>query len=434
MNTKDTIFALSTPAGKSAISIVRISGKKATCVISKMSSNMPSAPRTANLNLIKSLSGETIDQTITTVYMAPKSYTGEDMVEIALHGGAAVTKKLFEELSRNKNLRIAEPGEFTRRAFENNKLDLTQVEAISDLVNSETEMQRKQAINHLSGVFFKNTKDIFEKLKKILANIEAFIDFSDEDLPSNLLLEVKEQNKNIIKKIDKILSDSSVGISIRSGFSIAITGMPNTGKSSFINKVSGKNVSIVTSIPGTTRDLIESFIDIDGYPFKFLDTAGIRKSENKIEKIGINLAIKAAEESDINLIFINNPQEKNSFKSAKKTIYIKSKQDLSLSPLRGEGFYNISSKTGYGIKHILSLIKERIQSKSPIQDTYISRERHKNCLKKTLNFLKSANNDKNIDLISEDFRLALREISKLFGNVDIEDILNIIFSDFCIGK
>jgi len=430
----DTIFAISTPPGKSAISLIRITGIKAFSIIKTLSSNMPKKSREATLNNIKTNTGEIIDQTITTIYGAPKSFTGEDMVELAMHGGAAVTQRLFKEFKKIKNLRLADPGEFTRRAFENNKLDLTQVEAIADIVNAETEMQRKNAISHLSGHFFKLTKDVFENLKKILANIEAIIDFSDEDLPENLLSDILEQIENTISTINAALEDSSLGLSIRNGFSVVIIGKPNTGKSSFLNKISGRNVAIVTNTPGTTRDILESFVDVEGYPLRFFDTAGIRESKNKIEKIGIDIALTASREADINLVFLDKNDEVDIFKYLKNAFFIKSKQDLGNSIFEGGGIFNISSKTGYGIEKLLSLVIKKLNKKNHKENGYISRERHSDCLKKTIKHLNNAKKLKNIDLLAEDIRLATKELSKLFGNIDIEDILDIIFSDFCIGK
>jgi len=435
MNKKaETIFALSTARGKSAVALIRISGKDAYRLIKKISTNMPKNSNTASLNEIRSENGLIIDQTITTFYKSPKSFTGEDLVEIATHGSNAVIKKIFEVFSKNKEMRLATPGEFTRRAFENNKLDLTQVEALADLVDSETEVQRKQAISHLSGNFFKSSNKIFESLKGILANVEAIIDFTDEDLPENLINEVKEQIENNIKKIDTILGSSAAGISVREGFIVAILGKPNTGKSSFINKISEKDIAIVTDRPGTTRDLIESFLDLNGYPVKFIDTAGIRDSDDLIEKIGVEKALLIAEEADINIIFIEDEEDIDFFNNIKNTIFVKSKQDISGNPFKGSGFYNISSKNSFGIKNLISLLVMKIYDKIPIEMGCISRERHVQCLILTKKHLEESKKEKNIDLFAEDVRLALKNFSSLFGKVDIEDILDIIFSDFCIGK
>jgi len=431
---KETIFALSTPVGKAAIAIIRISGQISYKCIKKISSNMPKKPNMATFNEIKTREGQTVDQTITTFFKSPKSFTGEDMVEVALHGGVAVIKKILSMLSKTKGLRLALPGEFTRRAFENNKLDLTQVEAIADIVNAETEMQRKQAISHLSGHFFKETKGIFENLKKILANIEAIIDFTEEDLPENLMIEIKEQIKNIINSINKILKGRFSGISIREGFLVAIVGKPNAGKSSFINNISGRDVSIVTKKPGTTRDLIESFLDIGGFPVKFVDTAGIRKSSDLVEKIGVEKAISTSKEADINIVFINSAGEIADFKDIENPIFVRSKQDIRGGFFDECDFYNISTKNNYGISDFTKIITEKLKKNTPKENISISRERHVRCLVDTAEHLRSSQKEKSIDMFAEDIRQSLKSISSLFGNVDIEDILDIIFNDFCIGK
>ena len=221
---------------------------------------------------------------------------------------------------------------------------------------------------------------------------------------------------------------------------VVILGKPNTGKSSFINYISGKDISIVTNIPGTTRDLIESFLDIGGFPIRFVDTAGIRaaykKSNklNKVEKIGVELAFKAADESDLNLVFIEKKSDMKLFKNLKNIIFVKSKQDLKESRFIGSNYYNISSNTGFGVEKLLKIINKKISPKTLSEEGYISRERHLRCVEKVNTHLKKAKKDKNIDLIAEDVRISIKELGNLFGNVDIEDILDIIFSDFCIGK
>ena len=429
-----TIFALSTPPGKSAIGVIRLSGDDCYNTIKSISTNMPKKQNISSYNNILSSSGEIIDQTITTYYKAPKSFTGEDMVEISSHGSEAVIKKIFETLASNKQLRIAKQGEFTRRAFENNKLDLTQVEAISDVIHAETEMQRKQALSHLSGHFFKETKEIFESLKAVLANIEAVIDFTEEDLPENLIKDIKEQIKNNNKKINQMLKNSSIGISIRGGFLVTIMGKPNTGKSSFINQVSGRDLAIVTNEPGTTRDFIESFVDIDGLPIKFVDTAGIRDSLNTVEKIGVEKAKMLSKESHINIVFIEKKEDILTFNYIKNSIFVRSKQDILGGNFIDSGFYNISSKSNYGIDKVLQLIRKKIYGKNQEEKMYISRERHVSCLQEVVKHLENSKIDKNIDIFAEDIRLAIKNFSFLFGNVDIEEILDIIFSDFCIGK
>ena len=431
---KQTIFALSTPSGKSAIAIVRISGMKAFQIIKKISTNMPEKSNQATLNNIINKKKEIIDQTITTFYKSPKSYTGEDMVEISAHGGFAVIKKLLEELNNNIGLRIAEPGEFTKRAFENNKMDLTQVESISDLVNSETDAQRRQALNQLGGVLKKNIQEWTDRILKILADIEASIDFSDEDLPKDLIIRNKEQIRNIYAEISLQLKDNNFGEKIRSGFIVSVLGKPNVGKSSLINSIAKRDLSIVTEEPGTTRDAIELFVDYKGYPMLFFDTAGIRDAESKAEQIGVKKTIEISKNADVNLVLIENISDFSNYKAIKNKIFVQSKIDIFEKISTNNEIYYISSKNNYGIEALLEEVFKRIVPNISIENISVSRERHRKILNNTLVYLKKSLKPKNIDLLAEDIRLSLNEISKISGKKDVEDILDIIFSDFCIGK
>ncbi len=431
---QDTIYALSTAPGKSAIAIIRISGNNAYNYINKISTSMPTTPNKTALNKLITKNGDIIDQTITTYYKSPKSFTGEDMIEISLHGGNAVINKFINVFKKNKYARLAEPGEFTRRSFENNKLDLTQVEAIADLVNAETEIQRKQAYSQLEGNLTTKTKKIYNQLKIVLANTEAIIDFADDELPDDLFNNIKEQIENISNEIKNILKNNTKGRKIRSGFVVGIIGKPNTGKSSFINNISNQEIAIVTSKPGTTRDVLESYIDIRGLPVRFYDTAGIRKHNNKIEKIGINKSKKISKDADLNLVFIEKVSETKDFIYANNPIYIQSKYDIRKKPIIKNNIKNISSKTNYGIDNLLKSIFTKLNEKNAFENAYISRERHQECLIKTKNYLDNSKKMKNFDVFAEDVRLAINEISKIYGNIDIEDILDIIFNDFCIGK
>ena len=434
VKTKDNIYALSTPPGKSAIALFRISGEKAYDIVKKISSAMPKKPNLSKTNTIINYKGEKIDHSITTYFKGPRSFTGEDMVEVSLHGGNASVKKFISTLNENNNIRLAEPGEFTKRAFENNKLDLTQVEAVADIVNAETEEQRKQALGQLMGALSEETKKIQNDIKKILANVEAIIDFSDEELPKNLIKKIKEQTKNTIKEIKFFLQNSNNGEKIRSGFSVGIVGITNSGKSSFLNNISQHDVAIVTKTPGTTRDVLESYIDLRGIPVKFYDTAGIRSTKNKIEKIGINKSIQVYNNADLNLVFVNTENQIDKFKKIPNKIYIQSKYDIRKKAIKKTNLALISSKTNHGISALVSKIYKKLRKKTPNSNYIISRERHKKALEKTNLWLKSSLGKKNYDLVAEDVRQGLKEISKIHGSVDIEDILDIIFKDFCIGK
>ncbi len=431
-NFRDTIYALSTPPGKSAIAVIRISGGESINILKKISLAPPKKTRTTTLSTI--IDGKNkIDNAICVIYKAPNSYTGEDMVELSLHGGSAVIKKMLEILKKQKDSRLAEKGEFTKRSLLNNKLDLNQVEGIADIINSETEAQRKQAFMQLQGKLSLEIKKISNLIKGVLANIEATIDFSDEELPKNMIKKTKEQIKNIISKLHDLLKSSNIGTKIRNGFVVSVVGKPNTGKSTFINYIAQREIAIVTDIPGTTRDAIEVFADFNGTPIKFYDTAGIRKPSNKVEKMGISKTYKIIENADINLVFISSLNEMKKYNNIKNAIFIKSKLDKH-SPIIHKNIINISGKTGKGCEKIFKKITKKLNNKSLGEEINVSRERHIIAIEKTLENLEKSNEFKNYDLFAEDIRRALIEISKISGKNDVEDILEIIFNDFCIGK
>ncbi len=434
MSNKDTIFALSTPSGKSAIAIVRISGKGAHKIIKKIISKTLKKPNRPTLCHLQNLEKKIIDKSVVTLIKEPKSYTGENMVEISLHGGPAIIKKTLETLSGIKNCRPADPGEFTKRAFLNNKLDLIQAEAIEDVINADTEEQRKMALNQLEGAFSKKIYKWSILLKDVLAKIEASIDFADEDLPENLIKECKEQIKNIEEEIKEELS-KEVGEKIRDGFLIAVVGKTNTGKSTFINNIANREVSIVTKIPGTTRDIIEVFVDFNGFAIKFYDTAGLRKSKNIVEKKGIKKTHDIIQKSDINLVFISRKSDVLKFYEIPNKIYVQSKIDIvkKIKLAKKQKIMHISSKKGYGIKHLFAEISKKLIKKNN-KNGLISRERHRNALVLVCENLKKSRRNKNIDMVAEDIRVSVKEMSKITGKTDFEDILDIIFSSFCIGK
>ena len=423
----DTIFALATQRGKSGIAVFRVSGKNSHKIIKSISSKKKFKTNLSSLNNI--LDGKNIvDQTLTTLFKSPKSYTGEDMVEISCHGSISVINKITKTLLK-KQIRLAEPGEFTKRALMNDKLSVLEAETINDLVSAETENQRKIAIGNLSGNLDKFVNDISNKLKKLLADVEAIIDFTDEDLPKEIYKNIIEQNKNICKTIESIIKKSSLSRKIFEGFLITVLGKPNTGKSSFINYINNKEVSIVTNIPGTTTDLISSSLDIKGDKYTFIDTAGIRKYKNLIEKIGIERSIESAEKSDLNIVFLKN-NEKNNYTKIKSKIFVKSKYDVNKKKIKG--VYNISSVSGHGIENLIRVISSKLKKK-PLTGPVFSRERHIESLQKSINLLKGLNL-KEIDIAAENIRRSIMFIDGINQKFDIEKILDIIFSDFCIGK
>ena len=424
---KETIFALATQRGKSGIAVFRVSGKGSHKLIKSISSKKKFKTNSATLNNL--LDGKSVvDQTLTTFFKSPKSYTGEDMVEISCHGSISVINKITQTLLKKK-IRLAEPGEFTKRALMNDKIGVLEAETINDLVNAETENQRKIAISNLSGNLDKLVNEISNKQKKLLADIEAIIDFADEDLPKEIYKSIREQNKNIYKQIENIIKRSSLSQQIQNGFTITVIGKPNTGKSSFINYINNKEVSIVTNIPGTTTDLVSSTLDIQGDKYTFIDTAGIRKYKNLIEKIGIERSLESAEKSDLNIVFLKNNEKKN-YSKIKSKIFVKSKYDTNKKKIGGVS--SISSVSGYGIEPLIKTISSKLKKK-PISGPVFSRERQMEGLKKSLVLLKSLDL-KEIDIAAENVRRSIMYIDGINQKFDIEKILDIIFSDFCIGK
>ena len=425
----DTIYALSTSTGKSAIDVIRISGNNSLKILKKIILIKKIIPNKTNLVILK-YKKEVIDQVILTYFKAPKSFTGQDVFEINCHGSPAVVKKISNILSF-LGARLAEPGEFTKRALMNNKLNLVQTESLSDLINSETEKQRSLAINNLSGGLSLFVEKINKKLTQLLANTEALIDFSDEDLPKNVLSKIKEQNKNIIQVIKNELKNSSISKPIRQGFVVSIIGKPNTGKSSFVNFISNKKISIVTSFPGTTTDAISSTLDLYGYKFTFMDTAGIRKHKNKIEEIGIKKTKEIISVSDLNLVFLEK-NEVDKYKNIKHKIFVKSKLDKR-KKTNNSKITNISSVTGEGINKLLKKSKDMLIKKEKNEPIF-SRERHIMIMNNVFSILKSIDFNESLDIIAFKYREALRNSLEINQKFDIEDILDVIFKDFCIGK
>ena len=442
-----TIFALSTGPGISGIAIVRISGEDTIKVIKLLTNASIPEPRVATLRKINKINtSELIDEGIILWFPGPDSYTGEDMAEFHIHGSKAVIDALHSSISQIENCRLAEPGEFTKLAFQNGKINLLKAESIADLISAETEIQRQQAIKIMDGQSSKTFNNLREKLLKILSNIEAKIDFPDEDLPQDILNNTKKISSEVILSIKKILNDQRVGERIREGFKIAIIGPTNAGKSSLLNLLSNRDVAIVSEIAGTTRDVIETHLNIEGYPVVVSDTAGIRDSKNEIEKKGIKLALDNAENADLKLIIID--AKSIDFKGVlkelldEKAILVVNKSDLLKEDLSSEikNFEHvlISVKNNFNIEDLIIKIKNKLKNKFiTSEDILITRERHRQHLEKCLNYLKrfeEKNEAQDFDKAAEDLRLATRHLGMIVGKVDVEEILGSIFNDFCIGK
>ncbi len=426
----DTIYALSTPTGKSAIAVIRVSGKDSLKKLKKITPLKSIKPNKTNITFLRFQKSK-IDQVIIIYFKGPNSFTGEDVVEINCHGGLAIITKISKILE-SLGVRLAEPGEFTKRALMNDKIDLVQTEGLSDLINSETEKQRSLAISNLSGELSDFIREINNELSFVLANTEALIDFSDEDLPKNILKKISEQNKNIIYKIKKEIKNSEIAKQIREGFVVSIVGKPNTGKSSFINFVSKKEISIVTNIPGTTTDNVSSTIDLYGYKITLIDTAGLRKHKNKIEEMGIKKTKEIIAKSDLCLVFLEK-NELKTYKNIKNKIFIRSKLDRRKNIKKNSNISNISSVTGEGFQKLFKKIKLKL-IKFKENEPILSRERHISIMKKVLVELSSVKEKDSLDIRAFKYREALRISYEINQKFDIESILDIIFNDFCIGK
>ena len=442
-----TIYALSTGPGVSGVAIIRVSGKETREVIKLLTNKGTPEPRVATLRKINKINtSELIDEGIILWFPGPDSYTGEDMAEFHIHGSKAVIEALHSSISKIENCRLAEPGEFTKLAFQNGKINLLKAESIADLVSAETEIQRQQAIRIMNGKSADKFNELREKLLTILSHVEAKIDFPDEDLPEDTLKNIKKISNQVIINIKNILEDQRVGERIREGFKIAIIGPTNAGKSSLLNHLSDRDVAIVSEIAGTTRDVIETHLNIDGYPVIISDTAGIRESKNEIEKKGIKLALKKAEDADLKLIVID--AKSLDFKGILKdlmnesAILVINKSDLLTKDLNSEikkiDHVLISVKNNHNMESLILKIKDKLKNKFITNDNIlITRERHRQHLEQSLAYLKNFN-EKNqaedFDKAAEDLRLATRHLGMIVGKVDVEELLGSIFNEFCIGK
>ena len=442
-----TIYALSSGPGLSGIAVVRISGEETLRVIELLTGKSVPKPRVATLRKINKINtSELIDEGIILWFPGPESYTGEDMAEIQVHGSKAVIDALHTSISHIENCRLAEPGEFTKLAFQNGKINLLKAESIADLISSETEIQRQQAIKIMNGKSADQFNFLREKLLKILSYVEAKIDFPDEDLPNDILKKIKKSSDEVLINIEKILDDQKVGERIREGFKIAILGPTNAGKSSLLNHLSNRDVAIVSEIAGTTRDVIETHLNIDGYPVIVSDTAGIRESKNEIEKKGIKLSLNRAEEADLKLVIVDakNLDFTDVLKGLldENAILVINKSDLldgEIDPqIKKLDHVLISIKENLNINELILKIKNNLKNKFITNDDIlITRERHRQHLKKCLEHLKNFNKKnefEDFDKAAEDLRLATRHLGMIVGKVDVEEILGSIFNDFCIGK
>lgn len=427
----DTIFALASAPGKSGIAVIRISGGLARQVAEIMAgAQLPEAGR--RLSVLRDRSGLELDQAIVLTFQGPRSFTGEDVVEFHTHGSTAVISSILETLGSEDGLRMAEPGEFTRRALENGRLDLAQIEGLADLIDAETEAQRRQALRVLSGDLGRAAEAWRTKLIRAAALIEAVIDFADEDVPEDVTPEVRELLSMVLDEIRGVLVGVSAAERIRSGFEVAIVGAPNVGKSTLLNTLAGRKAALTSEIAGTTRDVIEVRMDIAGLPVTFLDTAGLRDSDDVVERMGIELARVRAEQADLR-VFLAEPGESLAVAARSGDLVIRPKSDLLDDPTDG-----VSGLTGQGVDVLISRVRSELSRRSASAGL-ATRERHRSALNRAERSLVDALNilsvePMNHDIVAEEIRASVRGLESLIGRVDVEHLLDEIFASFCLGK
>jgi tRNA modification GTPase len=455
MSDRSTIFALSSGRPPAAIAVVRMSGQHARVAVEKLVGRIP-VPRLATLARVRDTqSGEVIDEALVLWFPAPHSETGEDVAELQLHGGQAVIAAVLDALGRIEGCRLAEPGEFTRRAFENGKLDLTEVEGLADLIAAETQAQRRQAFRQLKGLIGDRAEAWRRRLIEALALVEARIDFSDEaDVPENLIEPALNAAQQLCGEIAACLADSGRGERLREGLVVAIAGPPNAGKSTLLNRLARREAAIVSPYPGTTRDVIEVHFDLAGYPVTLVDTAGVRESDDPVEQEGVRRARERAAMADL-VLWVTDASAAD--EAAQNSVgglshaeiwSLQNKIDLaSAKPgTRSESqtkewanhSFAISATTGLGVDRFVAVLTAYARDYfSATESAVVTRARHRRALEETLAALERARHEGSAgreEVIAEELRSAATTLGRLTGRVDVEDILDVIFRDFCIGK
>jgi len=439
---EQTIFALSSGRPPSAIAIVRISGPQAATALGSLAGKVP-APRLATRVLLRDPNQQAIDDAVVLWFPGPASATGEDVAEFHVHGGRAVLASLLTALSAFADVRAAEPGEFTRRAFENGKLDLTEAEGLDDLVRADTDRQRRQALRQLQGLLGDKARDWRAEIIGASALIEAGIDFSDEgDVPLELIAPARAKIKKLLVEIEEVLAAQGRSERLREGLVVAIAGPPNVGKSTLMNALARREVAIVSPHAGTTRDVIEVQLDLDGYPVTVIDTAGIRETDDPVEQEGVRRARARAAEADLVLWLVDAQQEKNLQQGAAPVWMVRNKIDLDPATARwpqgqDAADFRISARRGEGIEELIAALVGFAQDYFGSDDGgLIGRGRQRKLLQQTAASLQRsmAVMGEGEELAAEDLRMAAYSLGRLLGRVDVEDILDVIFREFCIGK
>jgi tRNA modification GTPase len=443
----DTIFALATAAGRAAVAVVRISGPRSSQVLQSLAAPLP-APRRAAVRRLKGADGDVLDEALVLWLPGPGSFTGEDSAELHLHGGRAGVEAVSGALAA-LGLRLAEPGEFSRRAFQNGKLDLTQAEAIADLVDAETDGQRRQALGQLEGGLSARYEAWRKRLIEALARLEAAVDFPDEDLPEALSAEVGRRVCTLADELEAVLADEGRGERVREGYRIALVGAPNAGKSSLLNRLAGRDAAIVTATPGTTRDVIEVPAVIEGFKVLFADMAGLRESVDPIEAEGVRRARAWAEGADLRLWVVDGSESSGAWIEGSDLVsegdmLVLNKSDLPqgsdaaglMTAAVGLERVVISSMTGAGLEQIWNALRARVGHLGGGDFPAVTRIRHRRHLQQAVSALRRADRGLAIspELGAEDLRHAGLALGRIAGRIDAEQVLDEVFSSFCIGK
>ena len=440
-NFEDTILALATGSLHAATAMIRISGNGASRTANILGFRLQQQ-RLASVAILKD--GERkLDEALVIFFKGPKSYTGEDVMELHVHGGRAVIEAVINILQKQEGFRIAEPGEFTKRAVLNGKMDLTKAEGINDLIQAETEAQRVQSFAQVDGALSEIASSWRDKAIKIAAHIEAYIDFPDEEVPESTLTGLDDEMSELIRDIEKGLNDGRRGEILREGFRIAVIGPPNAGKSTLVNWLSKRPVSITSEQPGTTRDVLEASLDLDGYPVIIADTAGLRASTDSIENEGIKRAQEWAKTANSRLILLEPSTEADFLERLKPNpeydLVVLNKIDLLPTDLKKKETLAISLKDEIGLDKLLSGLKKIVSKRIAGQEpAVITRTRHREALQSSLNSMRSAKTalllGEEPEIVAEELRAATKSLGRVVGAVDVEDLLDIVFGDFCIGK
>jgi tRNA modification GTPase len=432
----DTIFAQATAHGRAGVAVVRISGPAAFQAIESLSGRAPPARRAELRWICDPVRNERLDRGLVLVFPSPNSFTGEDVAELHLHGSAAVLRAVIATLGGMDGLRLAEPGEFTRRALMNGRVDLSQVEGLSDLIAAETVVQQRQALAVMGGTVSRLAQSWREQLVRALAYVEATVDFADEELPAGVLEVVRDDLRSVAASMNEAIGGSAISERIRDGFEVALVGKPNVGKSTLLNMLSGREAALTSEVAGTTRDVIEVRMDLAGIPLTVLDTAGLREAKDTLEAMGVDRARARAQAADIRVFLVDDMRQ-----AAELGVPVQDGDIIALAKadlLNGVDGLAVSGRTGLGVDRLLASISEVLEARS-MRASSVAHARQRLAIERSSASVSAAlaltgDPEMHPELVAEEVRAALRSIDFLVGGVDVEAVLDLIFRDFCLGK